>query len=104
MGFGNFFEGLSGLNLIEEVGRFRFSSGGDQPEPDLFGGGLECGRGNSHKKAQKAQEIVPLVPFCGYPISVTSHKSEIHPGLKLERTVSGFGGHSPKRIREARQT
>ena len=43
LAFGNFFEGLSGSNLIEEAGRFSFSSGGDQTQPDLCVGGLGCG-------------------------------------------------------------
>jgi hypothetical protein len=66
---------------------------GDQTQPDLFVGGLGFGRKNSHKKAQKTQDSVPFVLFCGHSLS------EIDTSFGLERTVSGFGAEDPKRNR-----
>src|SRR5437899_6260378 len=38
----------------------------------------KAGKGNSHKKAQKAQKEIPFVPFCGYLSLQASSDTPLH--------------------------
>ena len=56
MGLGDFIEGLSGANLIEEVRRFDLGANGDEAQPDLLVESLGNDLETQRHKATKTQE------------------------------------------------
>src|SRR4030095_3849850 len=56
MCFRHFFEGLSGLNLIEQARRFSFGLDDDQTHPDFVLTWLGCGRGGDEQSGEDQPE------------------------------------------------